>query len=436
MSLEAKVGAFVATGLALLATAIFLLGDYTLESRYTLYVTFKDVANLTKDSPIKLSGVEVGKVVDILLVDSRAKVIARVKKGVDIYKDAEFSIGSTGIIGSKFLQIDQGTPTSGVIAPDSTIVGTDPVSIEKALTKTLAGLEVIMKDLSEEGPRGSLTGNLKDTVANLREMTANLNDLLETTKPSLTRAMDRADEITQKLDDLLAKSNTMMASLATDKGAVGALLHDEKMKKDLQETVSTAKDVFSRITQFRVYWNFDWRYEHLIRTSRADIGLKISPREGRYYYVGGANLANISDDKRTARHEDYAQKNRIDALLGWERGPFDFALGVIRSGGGARLTVTPFWKHPVGKRFSVMAQGHDFGRNRVVEGRRFDKPQYDFAALANVYKWFSIGARVEDVQTVPRYQTWAKVFFEDKDIAYLFGMATFGAAGTKGRSKQ
>ena len=58
----------------------------------------------------------------------------------------------------------------------------------------------------------------------------------------------------------------MMASLATDKGAVGALLHDEKVKSDVKETIanvkeaaSTAKDVFVRITQVRVYWNYDWR---------------------------------------------------------------------------------------------------------------------------------------------------------------------------------
>src|SRR5688572_20231838 len=98
MSLEAKVGSFVVAGLVLLGTAVFLLGDYTFEKRYHLYVTFKDVANLTKDSPVKLSGVEIGKVSDIILVDSRAKVVAKIRRGVDIYKDSEFTIGSTGII--------------------------------------------------------------------------------------------------------------------------------------------------------------------------------------------------------------------------------------------------------------------------------------------------------------------------------------------------
>ena len=442
MSLETRVGAFVLGGLALMATAIFLLGDVSFERRYTLYVTFSDVGNLNKDSPVRLSGVEVGQVKAIELIDGGARVVAVVRHGVEIYNDAVFSVGSTGIIGSKFLQVDQGRKAAGVIPANSTIRGQDPISIEKSLTAALGKLEKLLGDLTTEGPRGTLANNLTETVANVRDMTANLNDLIETTKPQLERAMARTDGITDKLDSLLAKSNTMMASLATSSGAIGALMHDPKVKEDVKETIAsvreaagTAKDVLGRINQFQVWWNYDWRYEHLVRTSRVDIGLKISPRDGKYYYVGGSNLANVSDDPRGGRHKDYVRPNKADALLGWEKGPVDLAVGVIRSAGGARVTLTPFHKDPVWGRFSVSAQGYDFGRNRIVEGRRFDKPQYDIGAQARVWKGLSLGGRVEDLQMVPRYQTWAKIMFEDQDIAYLLGMISFGAAGTRGRSK-
>jgi phospholipid/cholesterol/gamma-HCH transport system substrate-binding protein len=442
ISLEAKVGAFVMAGLVCIAAAIFLLGDYTFERRYTVYVTFTDVANLTKESPVKLSGVEVGKVKDLVLEDQRAKVVAVIREGVDVYNDAQFSIGSTGIIGSKFLQIDQGHSSKGVIPAGATIRGVDPVSIEKALTQTLDKLQGLLDDMTKEGPRGSLTHNLTETVANVREMTANLNDLIVTTKPKLERAMDRSDAITQKLDDLLAKSNVMMTGLSTDKGAVGALLHDEKVKEDVKETIAnvkdvaaTAKDVFGRINQFRVYWNYDWRYDSLAATSHSDVGLFIYPRENRYYYVGGSNLANVSDQPRSGHQPDYTQPNRIDGLLGWQVGAFDAAVGVIRSAGGARVTYTPFYKDPFWSRFSVVGQGYDFGRNRNIEGYQFNKPEFDAGLIAKVQKYVSLGARVEDITEKPRVMTWAKVMWEDKDLAYLFGLATFGAAGTKGRSK-
>ncbi len=439
LSLEAKVGAFVVTGLALMGVAIFLLGDYTLEKRYTVYATFHDVANLNKNSPVKLSGVEIGQVKDIELKDGLAKVNLAIRKGVDIYKDADFQIGSTGIIGSKYLQIDQGHPAAGTVSDGETVTGTDPLSIEKAITKALNSLQNIMNDLNSEGPRGSLTGNLKETVANMREMTANLNDLIESTKPNMEKAMARADAITDKLDKLLAQSNQMMTGLSTDKGAIGALLHDEKVKSDVKETIasvkeaaSTAKDVFGRITQFRVYWNYDWRYDGLIRGSHSDAGLKIYPRDGRYYYGGISNAANISDANKHG--SDYTQPNRVDGLIGWEKGPFDVAVGAIRSAGGARVTVTPFYKDPFGKRFSITAQAYDFGRNRTVNSKIMNHPAEDVGVMARINKWFGVGARVEDLQETKRVMAWGNVTFEDQDVAYLFGMATFGAAGTKGRS--
>ena len=441
MSTEAKVGAFVIAGLVFMGIAVFLLGDFTLEKRYVLHVTFHDVNGLSDKAPVKLSGVEVGKVRGLELVGDKASVLASISEKVPIYRDAVFSIGSTGIIGSKYLQVDQGLPQAGVLPPGSTVDGQDPVSIEKALTKALGSLQDLLGGFNgPPGKQGALAKNLNATIENVRSLTANLNDLIADTKPSVTQSLQRMNDITAKLDSVLAKTDQMMASINSAKGPVGALLHDEEMKKDVKETVhnlneaaGTAKDVLGRMTQFRVYWNYDWRYEHAIRTSRADIGLKIYPREGRYYYVGGSNLGNISD---APRGHDYQRLNTVDALLGWERDWFDAAVGVIKSAGGVRLSVKPFWKDKLLSRLSIFGQGYDFARNRTVDGKLMNHPEYDFGAQVRLHPVVGVGARVEDVQATKRYQTWVNVLWEDKDIAYMLGMVSFGAAGSKGRSKK
>ncbi|MBI4676930.1 MAG: MCE family protein [Elusimicrobia bacterium] len=442
MTTESKVGAFVMAGMVLIAVAIFLLGDFTLEKRYLLHVNFGDVSGLSKNVPVKLSGVEVGQVKDITLSGNRVKVTASVRTGVEIYKDSVFTVGITGIIGSKYLEIAQGHPAAGAIPADSTIEGVDPMPLDKAMRDALKSLDELLASFNSTTAKpGTLARNLNDTVANMRDLTANLNELIETSRPNLSKALARTDSISEKLDDLLAKSNQVMASLSTDKGAVGALMNDPKVKEDVKETVSsikeaagTAKDVLGRMTQFRIFWNLDWRYEHVARAARLDAGINISPREGRYYYVGGANIGNENDARPS--NKDYAKLNTVDALLGWERGPFDFAIGVLRSGGGGRVTVTPFYDHPVGKKFSLTAQAYDFSRDRVSESRRFNHPIYDVGLMARISRFFGIGARAEDLAEIKRYQTWANVMFEDKDLAYLFGVVSFGAAGTKGRSKK
>lgn len=440
MNTEAKVGVFVLAGLVLLGLAVFLLGDFTFERRYTLYVTFTDVAGLTEKMPVKLSGVEVGKVEAISLEGSQAKVAAGIRQGVPVYKGAVFSVGSTGIIGSKFLQIDQGAPGSGTWPPGSVVEGVDPISIERALTKALTSMQDLVDGLSgKEGKQTPLTRNvnqtvahLRDTTASMRELTADLSEMVADTKPQMTRTMDRMDAISAKLDSILA-------SIDQGKGAVGALLNDEKMKTDIQETVADArtavgdvKEVLSNLTKFKIYWNYDYRYEHSISQARGDLGIRIQPRPDRYYYLGGANLGNESDAPHA---RDYQKKNRIDALLGFQWGGVDLGVGVLRSGGGGRLTVTPFKGDPLLGRLSVFGQAYDFGRDRVVQGRRQDAPQYDVGAMVRLHRLIGVGVRAEDLAEVTRVQSWVNVTFEDKDIAHLFGLASFGAAGSRGRSK-
>ena len=436
MSIEKQVGAFVFAGLVLLGLAVFLLGDFSLERRYKEYVNFNDVGGLSKQASVRLSGVEVGKVSEIRLTDGKAQAVASIRQGVKIYRDATFSIGSTGIIGSKFLEIDQGHPDKGVLPPDSELEGVDPVSIEKALTKALNSLQDL---LGGEGKAGSVGNNLNATLSNVRSLTANLDEMVSDIRPHMTDAMARVDGISAKLDQVLSQTNTLLASLNSGKGPVGALLNDESMKTDVKETVASlrkaadsASDALGRINQFRVFWNYDWRYDSIPRIGYSDVGLKIVPRDGRYYYGGVSNLGNTSN---AVRNRDYVHYNTIDALLGWDWRYADLGVGVLRSGGGARLTVTPFADDPLGQRFSLVAQAYDFGRDRVINGRHFTHPEIDFGAMFRPHRILGLGARVEDVQETKRFMTWVNVNFEDKDVAYLFGLATFGAAGTKGRSK-
>ncbi len=440
LSTEAKVGAFLLIGAVCFATAVFLLGDYTFQRRYPIYVDFSDVADLSKNSPVKLAGVEVGQVSDIKLEGGVARVTASIRRGIPVYKDAQFEVGSTGVIGSKYLQIDQGHPDAGILPAGAEVKGMSPLSIEKQLTDALSGVKSLISELDAKGPDGrTLIGNLRDTVANVRDLTANLDDLVATDKPHLDKAMARADDITAKMDTLLAQTNDVMASLNSNKGAVGALLHDPKVKADVTNTLDSVQkaaanvnDVISRINQFRVYWNYDWRYASALGASHSDLGLKIEPRDGRYYYIGAENIGSPSNAPISG---DYEKLNTVDALLGFTKGPFDIAFGSIRSAGGARLNVTPFYKDSLGKRFSVFAQGYNFGRNIVINGRHFDHPEYDVGVLARVQKYFWIGARVDDLQTVKTFETWLHVSFEDRDIASLFGLAITGASGMKGRSK-
>ncbi|OGR94645.1 MAG: hypothetical protein A2016_10660 [Elusimicrobia bacterium GWF2_62_30] len=427
MNGEMKVGLFVLVGSVLLGAALFMLGDYSFRSYYTISAEFTDVAGLPDKSTVKLSGVEVGKIKRIYLHDNRVIVELNVLEGVLIHRGARFLVGSTSVIGSKYLQIDQGDPALPVIKPGETVQGHDNISLDKAVARALESLESLVGDVRGQG---KFAKNLAEILDNLRETTANLNEIVANGQPHAEKSIERLDTITARLDEMIIKTDAIVDKVNRGEGVAGALVSDQKLKEEVSSTISNLKDAsasvkaaLNRVGGFRTYLKWDYKYEPLASSSKNNFGLKIYPRDGRYYYLGAANMVNTRD---TARGTDFEVLNTIDAQLGWERGAVDFYAGVLRGSGGSGVRWQPFYNSRW-DRLTVLVEASEFTRNRTIKGRRFDKPRYDAGMEVKVNKYLSAGVRLNDMAETKRVNYTTRLIFEDKDIAYLFGFATLGS---------
>ena len=428
MNGEMKVGLFVLAGSILFGAALFLLGDYSFQSYYSINAEFSDVAGLPDKATIKLSGVEVGKIKRIYLKDDKVVVQLAIQEGIKIYRGAKFSVGSTSVIGSKFLQVDQGSPALGRVEAGETVLGEEIVPLDKAVARAVASMESLIMDIRGEG---KLAKSMQEILDNLRDITANVNDLVANSQPHAEKAIERMDSITARLDEVLRKTDEIVDKVNRGDGVAGALVSDAKMKNNVNEAISnlkdasvSVKDALARVGGFRTYLKWDYKYEPLAKGSKSDFGVKISPREGRYYYLGGANMMNTKD---VAKGTDYEVMNTVDARLGWEIKAFDLYAGVIRGSGGAGARWRPFFNSKW-DRFTLFAEGSEFGRNRRIKDRAFNDPRYDVGAEVAVNRYISAGLRVNDLAETKRVNYTTRVLFEDKDIKYLFGFAALGAS--------
>src|SRR3954471_1389363 len=113
---ESKVGLFVLAGLAVLMISVLMLGDIHFKPQNHVHVVFKNVEGITNKSPVKIWGVEVGNVNKVELETdhgANAVITMALSRDVQVYKNAQVRIRSTGIIGSKFISIDPGRPEPG-----------------------------------------------------------------------------------------------------------------------------------------------------------------------------------------------------------------------------------------------------------------------------------------------------------------------------------
>ena len=175
MSNELKLGIFVTIGIIAVLITIMMLGNYSLTSKYIVNTYFENTAGLPKKSKVKISGVDVGNIKNIVLENGRAKVVLVIDKNITLYSDATAKIVSMGIIGTKYIELTQGTPTNAVVEPDGTINAAKGASLEELIENAVKKVDEVLGNASE-GLNKDFFKNLYDTVDNLNKVSKTIAD--------------------------------------------------------------------------------------------------------------------------------------------------------------------------------------------------------------------------------------------------------------------
>jgi phospholipid/cholesterol/gamma-HCH transport system substrate-binding protein len=437
MTQETKLGVFVLVSLAALAVSIILLGDFQFRSTYTLNILFNDIAGLPAKAKVKIAGVEVGAVKAITLEGTRALVKVWIREEVKIHTDAQADIAATGIIGSKYLELTLGSPGKPFLKDGDTIIGNDSVSLNKLAENVMKQLDKIAKAF--EMPEGAAIGeNLATTMSNLRKITDSLRSALAEQQDKLVNIVDNINNFTDDLAEITrdnkaemkiaiknisevsGKLDRIMAKVENGEGTIGKLVSDKQMGNDLKETFSDlkettkqAKQVMRRLNLIETQWDYTLRYDAKYDTRRHDVGLRIIPRPGKFYYVGGSNLG----ENTVYGTPDIEELNTFNLLVGRHFGPAQVYAGVIRSKGGIGAKLKPFWKWNPLSRLELTAEGYNFFRERPIA-----RPKINVGARTQISEWAAVGAQFEDLYYSTNLNVYMNLSFRDDDIAYILGL--------------
>ncbi len=425
MKPEIKLGIFTILGLCIFGYSLYFLGGISVTRTYDLNVKFADVSGLPVKAPVKLSGVEIGKVKQIKIENGDVIVVAEIQKGQEIRRGAQFSVVMTGIIGTKYLRVVQGPSGEAAYQAGDYILGTDEVPMDVMITQTMASIKGFVDSVNNQGAFGE---RLNDTMSEVRQLSTNLNQMVASLRPYINRTMQNLDSATDRLNDLMAKADALITGLNEGEGVIGGLLKDEQMKADVKESVSDLKDTMAEVKtfvgkmkRFKVYWDYDFFYMPEGRLTSSDLALEIFPSSGyTFYRVGMANLGN-EDDR--LKEKDYLEKNKIDVRFGLYNDWAKFSAGMIRGSGGVALELKPFYNREFLNRFTFAGEFYDWGRDRTVNGHNFNKPNVSGGVDFRFNRYFSVGAWARDVLETKDFAVKANVSFNDEDISSFFGLA-------------
>jgi phospholipid/cholesterol/gamma-HCH transport system substrate-binding protein len=199
-----RLGLFVAGGLTLFVLAIFIIGKQKnlFNPVFKLTSTFYNVSGLQVGNNIRFSGINVGTVDNISIInDSTVRVDMWIKKNVKqfIKSDCEVAIGSEGLIGDRLLIITQGSSDAPLAKDGQELVSKEPVEMDAIMaslqiTADNAAIisyqlaEILIKVNSGTGTLGRLirdstiATNLNQTMMNLKNSSKGLDENMNAAK--------------------------------------------------------------------------------------------------------------------------------------------------------------------------------------------------------------------------------------------------------------
>jgi phospholipid/cholesterol/gamma-HCH transport system substrate-binding protein len=289
-----KLGIFVITTLLIFMVAIYLIGQRQnmFAKTFTISTNFNNVNGLIQGNNVRYSGINVGTVKTISMVnDSTINVNMVIDDAMKnhIKKDAIATIGTDGLVGNMIVNIIPGEGNEGVIEEGDVIksytkigtadmLNTLSVTNENAAILTAKLLKIADAMSDSKGTFGMLindtivSNNIKQTINQLRIMSieANtsmkelntiinsinfnesvagvlLNDSIEAQKVRvvLTNLKTSSEDIKTVLNNL----NETITSFKEGKGAVDYLINDEEFVKNLEESIKNINEGTDKFNQ-------------------------------------------------------------------------------------------------------------------------------------------------------------------------------------------
>ncbi|MCD6413796.1 MAG: MCE family protein [Elusimicrobia bacterium] len=437
-----KVGFFVLVGAVVFGVVVLVLGKISLKPGYTFKVVFDDISGLTYDSPVRIAGVKVGKVKNFQITpEGKAVVTLWIERKYKIYRNCEIRVFSTGVIGTKYLQISQGSPSAPAIKSGDTVKGISSATIEDILesfkagtggepigvlvTKILQNIKSLTEKLDwavedKEDIRGVMS-DMRKFARNMRKF----SDMLAGNSGDVSEAVAEFPDMVEQAKMAFKKIAELSDKIASSEGAVGKLINDKEVAGEVHQTIlnlkeatSSAKKVLSRMSGFKTYWRYSLRHNSEDGKYRSDLGIKIAPRRDKFYYLGISNIK----EKNGSDYDAGNQKiDSFDAYLGRKFGLFTIYGGLIRSSGGLGVSAKMM------KSLEFTSQINRFDRHTSSGA----KPWLDIGAQVRFANWLYANFGVSDILERKDFEMSLKLYYDDEDLPYLFGLGSVAASMSK-----
>jgi phospholipid/cholesterol/gamma-HCH transport system substrate-binding protein len=235
-----------------------------------------DASGIFEKTPIKVAGINAGKIKKIQLTGNKALIIFEILEDIKITPSAKLKIKSVGLLGDKFIDMDLGDQSGDRLPKDSIMITEDGEGIDgiaKDASAVLKDVKEITSSIREALRDDQGRNVIKEIVANMNEVTSSLKRITTSNEDKISKIVDdiealssqlahetdryqkdsfmadlaKIGPILNKVDDTVEDLKLIVADVKEGKGTVGKLLRDDAVVDQVSQTLSSVNRLVNRI---------------------------------------------------------------------------------------------------------------------------------------------------------------------------------------------
>ncbi len=451
---EFKVGLMA---LVAMASVVYMSFKVTSnQSGFGEYVTYRsiirDASGIFPKTPIKVAGINAGRIKNIELEGNNALITYEVLTKIKVPKDSYLRIKSVGFLGDKYLEIyvgkgDKLIDNMGFIKAEEgggvEALVKDAADVMKDVKVIVGSLKESLAPTDQEPPIKKILTDVQALVKNTKEATASLKNILSGNEKKFNKIISNIETFSTKLafhidedkpdsamqdlkhilgnaDQLTSDLKSLVADIKAGKGTLGKILVEEEIADEVKETLAGVKKIVGRVdairTELGVYTGINTDYG-----SETTAQLKIFPAPERFYLLGittsefgpesEIHTTTILNGVESSEVEKKRKKDtyRFNVQIARKIHDWSFRGGLIESSGGLGID---YDINPWGTRFT--AEVFDYREDLGVNFR--------LATEIQIWNVFYGKAAAEDILNDSRSATFsAGLRFNDEDLKGLIG---------------
>jgi phospholipid/cholesterol/gamma-HCH transport system substrate-binding protein len=355
------------------------------QSGFGEYITYKtvvsDAAGIFPKTPIKVAGINAGRIKTITLNGNQAMIDFEILERVKVTRDSILKIKTVGFLGDKYLEVVIGEERDrlgeGSLIPSQSGGGMEDLT--KDASEILKDLKAVMSSVrksiapeNRESPLNEIVDNVVLLSQDMKDIASSLKRVMNDNEDKLHEIIGNIEQVTSSLeyhlnadyDKSLMKDlkkigpvlenarvmtedlRIMVADLKAGKGTIGKVMRDEEVIDQVSDTLSGVQKLVNRVdaiqTQLSVYTSVNSELGN-----RSEIDLSIFPSPERFYVLGittsefgverEQRITEVSDGGRestTTRKEVNKNSFRFDVQIGRRIHNWALRAGIIESTGG------------------------------------------------------------------------------------------------------